>query len=391
MTFWIHTLSRRVRRVGGHLGHLRHLRHLRHLGHLAFCGIALTLSAGVVGMAGALPAAAASTVSGSDRPGGVQAFGTAKYYGSMGGKPLNQPIVAMAATPGGHGYWEVASDGGIFTFGTAKYYGSAGSGHLPGAAVGIARDATGGYWIAYTSLPVAPPSLLGKRLASWLATRAGKTTVAVRNNLTGRTTLYDPTVAQDTASIVKVDILATLLHQANTAGRALTSTEQQLAVQMIEDSSNSSASALWNDIGRSAGLAAFDRLAGLNAIIPGRGGYWGLTQTTASDQVALLTLLEHPNALLSNADRAYELSLMSNVVASEAWGVSAGVTAPATVALKNGWLPVPTGWQTNSIGSVSGRDHSYEIAVLSTAQPTEAYGIQTIAGVSHIVWNSVRS
>ena len=31
---------------------------------------------------------------------------------------LNQPIVGMAATPDGQGYWLVASDGGIFTFGT---------------------------------------------------------------------------------------------------------------------------------------------------------------------------------------------------------------------------------------------------------------------------------
>ena len=39
--------------------------------------------------------------------------------------PLNQPIVGMAATPDGGGYWEVASDGGIFSFG-APFYGSRG-------------------------------------------------------------------------------------------------------------------------------------------------------------------------------------------------------------------------------------------------------------------------
>jgi len=30
--------------------------------------------------------------------GGIFSFGNASFYGSMGGKPLNQPIVAMAAT-----------------------------------------------------------------------------------------------------------------------------------------------------------------------------------------------------------------------------------------------------------------------------------------------------
>ena len=37
---------------------------------------------------------------------------------------LNKPIVGMAATPDGKGYWLVASDGGIFTFGDAAFYGS---------------------------------------------------------------------------------------------------------------------------------------------------------------------------------------------------------------------------------------------------------------------------
>lgn len=56
--------------------------------------------------------------------GGVFAFGSAKFYGSMGGKHLNAPVVGMAATPNGKGYWLVASDGGVFAFGDAPFYGS---------------------------------------------------------------------------------------------------------------------------------------------------------------------------------------------------------------------------------------------------------------------------
>ena len=37
---------------------------------------------------------------------------------------LTKPIVGMAATPTGLGYWLVGSDGGIFTFGDALFYGS---------------------------------------------------------------------------------------------------------------------------------------------------------------------------------------------------------------------------------------------------------------------------
>ena len=65
----------------------------------------------------------------------------------MGGLPLNQPIVGMAATPTGKGYWLCAADGGIFAFGDAAFAGSMGSQHLARPMVGLAGDgATGGYW-----------------------------------------------------------------------------------------------------------------------------------------------------------------------------------------------------------------------------------------------------
>ena len=51
---------------------------------------------------------------------------------------LNQPIVGMAATPDGKGYWLVASDGGIFSFGDAAYAGSTGAVALNEPIVGMA-------------------------------------------------------------------------------------------------------------------------------------------------------------------------------------------------------------------------------------------------------------
>jgi hypothetical protein len=80
--------------------------------------------------------------------GGIFAFGDAAFYGSMGGRPLNAPVVAMAATPDGRGYWEAASDGGIFAFGDAGYYGSMGGVPLNQPVVSIASTPDGkGYWM----------------------------------------------------------------------------------------------------------------------------------------------------------------------------------------------------------------------------------------------------
>jgi hypothetical protein len=62
------------------------------------------------------------------------------------------------------------------------------------------------------------------------------------------------------------------------------------------------------------------------------------------------------------------------------------VLSPATVALKNGWLPVGPGWEINSIGQVSGRYRDYLLAVLTSDDPSMAYGVATIEGISQQVW-----
>ena len=83
---------------------------------------------------------------GSD--GGIFTFGTAHFYGSMGGTPLNSPIVGIASTPDGGGYWLVAKDGGVFAFGDAHFHGSMGGAPLNQPIVGIASSPDGGgYWL----------------------------------------------------------------------------------------------------------------------------------------------------------------------------------------------------------------------------------------------------
>ena len=80
--------------------------------------------------------------------GGVFSYGDATFYGSTGSIHLNQPIVGMAVTPTGHGYWLVASDGGIFSYGDATFYGSTGSIRLNKPVVGMAATPSGhGYWL----------------------------------------------------------------------------------------------------------------------------------------------------------------------------------------------------------------------------------------------------
>jgi hypothetical protein len=108
-------------------------------------GASPALNKPVVGMA-ATPDGGGYWLVASD--GGIFNYGDAAFYGSTGSIQLNKPIVGMAATPDGKGYWLVASDGGIFNYGDASFYGSTGSIQLNKPIVGMAATPDGsGYWL----------------------------------------------------------------------------------------------------------------------------------------------------------------------------------------------------------------------------------------------------
>ena len=77
----------------------------------------------------------------------VYAFGSASFLGSTQGLALASPVVGMAQTANGAGYWLVAEDGGVFGY-NAPFFGSAASfpHALPAVGMGATADG-GGYWI----------------------------------------------------------------------------------------------------------------------------------------------------------------------------------------------------------------------------------------------------
>jgi beta-lactamase family protein len=237
-------------------------------------------------------------------------------------------------------------------------------------------------------------------LATYLAGRHGKVTAAVYDNRTGKTYFLHPGQRQETASIVKVEIMGTAFWNAE-HGRPLTSAQQALLVPMIEQSDNTAASNLLADVGGPARVQKFDQQAGLTnttvstkQFIPGSSlPGWGLTLTTALDEVTLVRKFAYANSLLTPANRQRGLNLMGHVEAGQAWGVSGGnygALPGATVVLKNGWLPhnltAYTDWQVNSIGWVHGNGRDYVIAVLTNHSATETYGIQTINAIARNVY-----
>lgn len=237
----------------------------------------------------------------------------------------------------------------------------------------------------------APPSAqdeLGAAMKALTDSDSGHFSVAVTELDGGTVATYDSgaTTTYDTASIVKVDILASLLLQHQRSGTQLTATQRELATEMIEQSDNDAALALWNTIGAGPGLRSANKTLGLDHTTPGSGELWGLTQTTAADQIALLRAVygDADDSPLNAASRAYISGLMHSVVADQRWGVSAADSDDSGYALKNGWLPrSATGlWDINSIGEVQHDGRTLLVAVLSGGHLSEQAGISLVERVA---------
>jgi hypothetical protein len=230
-------------------------------------------------------------------------------------------------------------------------------------------------------------------VTGYLTGRAGTVAAALYDVNTGQTWTLGPGSPQATGSLVKVDILQALLARSPSG---LPAADRARARSMIENNDNAPATTLWNQVGRAVGLRSYNASVGLQQttpssclVCPGFGWPgWGLTTTTPADQLLLLRALIN-GQLLSPAGRGYALSLMENVEPDQRWGVSAGVPPGVRVALKSAWVPLTpadTDWQINSEGWISGDGRDYLVAILTTGNPDEQYGIDTINTVSAMLW-----
>ena len=292
----------------------------------------------------------------------------------------------------------------VFTLGGS---GARPPGHGTAAATG-AGSSSGPPAVAAAATAISPTARpaashhdpLGSAAASYVSRRDGVVVAAVYDLRTGQTWQFGQGQPQDEASVVKLDVLETLLAERGRSGIDLSAGDRTLAEQMIEDSDNDAATSLWDEVGGASGIRSFNTSAGLADTVPSAcvncPGFpwpgWGLTTTVPGDQLTLLRTLVEPNSLLTSTERRYALSLMENVTPDQRWGVTGGVPAQATVALKNGWLPLNSAnnnWQINSVGWISGSGRDYLIAVLTTGNPTEQYGIDTINQLAAMVWNGM--
>ena len=217
------------------------------------------------------------------------------------------------------------------------------------------------------------------------AASAPEFSVAVLDKKTGQRYSYRGTETYETASVVKVQVLACLLLTAQKGDRDLTSTETALAKRMIRLSDNDATTALFGRLGRASGVQSCDTKLGLTQTKVNSS--WGLTRTTVNDQVKLLSQLVSTKSPLDADSREYAFDLMSTVDEGQDWGVPAVAKAGETTTVKNGWLARSADnnlWIINTVGRVTGGTTDVSIAVLSHNNASMSSGIAVVQKVAKL-------
>jgi hypothetical protein len=224
---------------------------------------------------------------------------------------------------------------------------------------------------------------------------AGGVSVAAVNLETGANYGYGADAGMNTGSIVKLDILETLLWQDQKAGTQLSGDQVATATRMIENSDNDAAEDLFETIGgRSALLAANPSLGVSSLTVPGPGDYWGLTTTSAGDQITLLHNLVATGGALSSASQQFVLGLMRGVEADQRWGVGVVADTGTSFANKNGWLAVDDDndlWLVNSLGVLSVHGQTVLMAVLTQHDSSFDAGIALVQALAQATVPAVTS
>ncbi|MEV0719161.1 serine hydrolase, partial [Asanoa sp. NPDC050611] len=164
------------------------------------------------------------------------------------------------------------------------------------------------------------------------------------------------------------------------------------AKKMITLSDNDAATRLFQKIGGTSGLNTANRTFGLKQTKPLSS--WGMSKTTAADQIRLLTAITDEDGRLGDEDRSYLFDLMSQVDETQNWGVpAAALPATTGVYVKNGWDNITADgglWQVNSIGRLVEPGHDWLVAVLSNHHKTQPAGVRVVEAVAKYALGELR-
>ncbi len=189
-----------------------------------------------------------------------------------------------------------------------------------------------------------------------------------------------------TASVLKIELMAGVLLRAQDEDRDVTAAEDTLIVPMIAESADPPASSLWLSLGGQSGMSALDDRLGLGDTVAATP--WGGTSTSAADQTWLVRqVLLGEGGLFDAESSTRARDYMEGVIASQRWGITAGLPEGWTHPMKNGFFPLTgRGWRINSVGFIDDPSGGgYAVAILSDGWSTEAAGIEAVEFIAESI------
>lgn len=179
------------------------------------------------------------------------------------------------------------------------------------------------------------------------------------------------------ASVVKAMLLVAYLRMLAAERRGMDAASRALLTPMIEVSDNDAAAAVWYRVGESRveGLARRTGMTDFSV-----SGYWANAQISAADQARFFF---HMERAIPRPFRPFARRLLSHIVEYESWGIPA-VARPRgwRVYFKGGWRGTYRGQLVHQAARLQRPRARVAIAVLTDGDPSMAYGIETIAGVT---------
>jgi hypothetical protein len=208
----------------------------------------------------------------------------------------------------------------------------------------------------------------------YLDGRAGRTSLAV---LDSRGRLGGVRLREhfQSASVVKVMFLTAFLQLLDEVHRPVSAFDRALLYPMIHISDNNAASAVLRRVGGTA-VARVAREAGMRDYAPGV-GWWAYTQTSAADQARFFGELPR---LIPDQFWPYARGLLSGIEPSQSWGVPQVARPRWEVFFKTGALP--SQGLFNETARLERAGATFTISIFTTADPSMAYGEETIRGVA---------
>ncbi len=178
------------------------------------------------------------------------------------------------------------------------------------------------------------------------------------------------------ASAVKALLLAAELRRLDAEGAPLDRATRDALRAMITYSDNDAADTIYYRVG-DAGLTDVAARAGMESFSVA--DYWSNAQITAEDMARFFWRLD---AVFDGAHPEFAKGLLGSVVEEQRWGIPAAAGDHWSVRFKGGWRSTALGELAHQAAELRRDGERISIAVLTDAQPSQAYGQETIRGIA---------